>query len=84
MSSDQDIVTQVGKMGDTLLIFLQTDKEAKAFLYVDAVLHFARCGKAIEVRSLMSQHSLVAISCLVVNKFVFGIRLRIVFLFLFL
>ncbi|XP_078369274.1 uncharacterized protein LOC144653204 isoform X2 [Oculina patagonica] len=25
-----------------------TDKEAKAFLYVDAVLHFARCGKAIE------------------------------------
>ncbi|KAJ7371212.1 embryonic hindlimb morphogenesis [Desmophyllum pertusum] len=25
-----------------------TDKEAKAFLYVDAVLSFARCGKAIE------------------------------------
>ncbi|XP_022804331.1 AF4/FMR2 family member 4-like isoform X2 [Stylophora pistillata] len=25
-----------------------TDKEAKAFLYVDAVLNFARCGKAIE------------------------------------
>ena len=33
------------------LKYLQTDKEAKAFLYVDAVLHFARCGKAIEVHT---------------------------------
>ena len=64
------------------LKFLQNDKEAKAFLYVDAVLHFARCGKAIEVHSFMSWHSLVAISCLVFYKFVFGLILRIVSFFI--
>jgi len=47
---------------------LQTDKEAKAFLYVDAVLHFARCGKAIEVHTLIS--SLPTCSFLVVCEVV--------------
>lgn len=37
----------------TLMFFvhLQSDKEVKAFFYIDAVMFFARCGKAIEVSS---------------------------------
>ena len=33
-------------------VHLQSDKEVKAFFYIDAVMFFARCGKAIEVSSI--------------------------------
>ena len=35
----------------SFFVHLQSDKEVKAFFYIDAVMFFARCGKAIEVSS---------------------------------